>query len=121
MDLEAIALRNKGIELQTEIEEGQAKVRNIDNFTAETETVIEDSQKEVVKYKQQIEVQKEEERKKKEALAERMKIKRMMTRKKEKNKRQSEVLREEKAEEEKKTMLDTQVLLAATEIEEMFQ
>ena len=54
MELEAITMRNKGIELQTEIEEGQAKVRNIESFTAETETAIEDSQKEVVKYKQQI-------------------------------------------------------------------
>ena len=51
MDQEAIAMRNKGIELQTQIEEGQAKIRNIENFMAETETVIEDSQKEVVNLK----------------------------------------------------------------------
>ena len=48
MEEEAITMRNKGIEIQTQIEEGQATIRNIENFTAETETVIEDSQKEVV-------------------------------------------------------------------------
>ena len=49
-----------------------------------------------------------------------MKLKRMITARKEKTKRESERLELQKIEEEQKKVLDSQVLIAAAEIEDQF-